>query len=633
MNPGENNIKPNDAIDFRPFDFSREGIKRMISKVIIGGIVLIFIFPLIGDYGTLLFPIGRDIILRFIVEVIGALFILLIYLDRSYLPKPNLTVWLFLIFWLISGITTILSTQPQFSLWGNIFRGQGFFSQTHIFFLFLIIVGFVKKIKQWEKIIWIAVGVGAIVSIITFFEYVINQNEAQSTLNNPNFLGMYLLFPIFLTVSLILNKENIKWRIILLSALILELVAAYSSNSRGTYGGIIIGFICIIATYKLLPIYRNFSKQIKITTVFLLAIGAVMVIGLLGKEIKAVDSFIKNPKAEQINSRLIDWFRIEYYQAAVKGIMEKPLTGFGLENYTVAFDRYYRGTLDNQEWENQWSDKTHNIFLEVGVTTGLLGLAAYLGIWLSVFILLIKKIIAYKLKQQPDNRYWMTVGLLSVFSAYLTNNQLTIESTTITAYSAIFLALAVFLCRSESIDTRDKRVINSGLWVGQEKVKLGIMAAILLIAVMTINNKYNIPELVANYRLNEGEQFFSQMDYSAGFNKFEDSLRVGNPAVSPYLRYRYGRMAVFYRENALVFSVETDRQTILRAIQLQEENAKNEWPIFTRNWVLAGKLTNILLEKSAEPIEKTQLKNQADSYFKKALELSSNHGIIYLEWA
>lgn len=633
MNPTKNNIKPDDAIDFRWFDFSKDNVKKFISGIIIGGIFLIFIFPLIGDYGNLLFPIGRDIILKITVEIIGALFLLLIYLDRSYLPKPSLTLRLFFGFWLIGGVSVIFSSQPQFSLWGNIFRGQGFFSQTHIFILFLVIAGFIKHIGQWKKIFWLTAIIGTAVSLITFFEYIINRNEAQSTLNNPSFLGLYLLFPIFITVSLVFIKENTKRRIILVSMLILQLVGAYLSRSRGTYAGLIVGITVIIIVCKLLPGFRKLSKQIKIISIIVFITGILIGAGLLKSNITAAVSFINNPKAERINSPLIDWFRLEYYQAAVKGIVEKPLTGFGLENFTVAFDRYYRGVLDNQEWENQWSDKTHNIFLEAGVTTGLPGLIAYLGVWLSVFILLIKKIIAHDPKRQPDDQYWMRVGLLSVFSAYLANNQLTIESTTIMAYSAIFLALAVSLHSSEPAGVKDKQVSGSKSWTGQEKMKFGIMTAILLVAVITINNKYNIPELIANYRLNEGEENFSQMDYFAGFNKFEESLAVGNHAVSPYLRHRYGRMAIFYRENALIFGVETDQQTILRAIQLQEENAQNEWPVFTRNWVLAGKLTNILLENSDDSAEKIRLKKQADNYFQQAVDLSSNHGTIYLEWA
>jgi O-antigen ligase/predicted Zn-dependent protease len=630
MDHGKNNLQKKDLMEASWFSVSKNEAISHISKIIAGGIVLILLFPLIGDYGNLLFPIGRDIILRFTVEIIGALFIVLVYLERSYLVRPNITIWLFSLFWLIGGITTITSVQPQFSLWGNIFRGQGFFSQTHIFLLFLIIVGFIKKTKQWEKIIWFSLGVGVAVSVITLVEYIFNQSEAQSTLNNPNFLGMYLLFPIFLTVSLALDKNNFRWRIILFPALVLELVAAYFSNSRGTYLGIIVGLIGVFFVYKLLPIFLRFSKKAKIFLLVFLVAGLAISTSFFRKEIVAVDSFIKNPKAEQINSRLIDWFRIEYYQTAVKGIIEKPFTGFGLENYTVAFDKYYRGTLDNQDWDNQWADKAHNVFLEAGVATGLVGLLVYLGMWLTVFMALIKNIANYKL---PDGRYYMSIGLFGIFSAYLVNNQLTIESTTNAVYSAVFIALAVFLSRGEVKEKQNNTVFKDEPWAGKEKMKTGILLAMLMAAVIALNAKINIPELVANYRVNQGERAFAEMDYYAGFNKFAEALAVNNPAVNSYLRYRYGRMAIMYQENALIFGVEIDRQVILKAIALQEENARKEWPVFTRNWVLAGKLANILLENSGDPAEKIWLKKQADSYFEKALALSPNHGATYLEWA
>jgi tetratricopeptide (TPR) repeat protein len=73
-------------------------------------------------------------------------------------------------------------------------------------------------------------------------------------------------------------------------------------------------------------------------------------------------------------ARFINW------SMAWKGVQEKPILGWGQENYALVFDKYYDPRMHSQE---PWFDRVHNIIFDWWVAGGTLGLIAYLSIFLA----------------------------------------------------------------------------------------------------------------------------------------------------------------------------------------------------------------------------------------------------------
>ena len=63
---------------------------------------------------------------------------------------------------------------------------------------------------------------------------------------------------------------------------------------------------------------------------------------------------------------------------ASKGVAERPILGWGQENYAIVFDKYYDPRMYAQE---PWFDRVHNIIFDWLVAGGIVGLAAYLSIF------------------------------------------------------------------------------------------------------------------------------------------------------------------------------------------------------------------------------------------------------------
>jgi O-antigen ligase len=80
-----------------------------------------------------------------------------------------------------------------------------------------------------------------------------------------------------------------------------------------------------------------------------------------------------------ITTRLLMW------RDTVPVILERPLLGHGPDNFAEPFERHEGEDLRAFFPGGETIDKAHNELLQVAATTGLLGLAAYLWIFVSYF--------------------------------------------------------------------------------------------------------------------------------------------------------------------------------------------------------------------------------------------------------
>ena len=129
--------------------------------------------------------------------------------------------------------------------------------------------------------------------------------------------------------------------------------------------------------------------------------------------------------------------RLESYKTALSGTRSRPLLGYGPENFVIAFDKYYSGSLEATNY--RWFDKVHNIFLETSVTSGILGLLAYLAILFFAFQNLAKKL------------NLLSLALAATLFAYIIQNQFNIDSVSSLIYFYFLIGLSDFSKNHEII--------------------------------------------------------------------------------------------------------------------------------------------------------------------------------------
>jgi tetratricopeptide (TPR) repeat protein len=96
---------------------------------------------------------------------------------------------------------------------------------------------------------------------------------------------------------------------------------------------------------------------------------------------EALNRFASIPRDALRNPRFMVW------GMAIDGFKERPILGWGQDNFNLVFNKYYDPKMHGQE---QWFDRAHNIFFDWLIAGGILGLLGYLSLFLAAFALIWK---------------------------------------------------------------------------------------------------------------------------------------------------------------------------------------------------------------------------------------------------
>ncbi len=381
-------------------------------------LLALFITPLAVFPGRLYPFIGsKSFFFMGMAELVFFLWAYLAITDERYrLTKKQLMVFGVPVLFLASlTISAIFAPTPNLAFWGSFERATGLIFLYHCL-IFSIVVASLFRFYGKEFLYKICRTVfysGVIVALATFInEHLINipalflfeGPNSGDLFGNSSFSGAYSIFSFFLGTILFFEKSNQKNKIWMILGLAIVLASPIAVMARGAMGGILIGGFVFIGIY----LATHLKKSIRIIGFSLL--GIILVGGVAtGISLLQPDSKIHNAFAETAtNSRFIFW------EAAVDGIKERPVFGWGSENYIVAFVKYFSPKLlEIPGVPETWTDKPHNSVLEAFVIGGFVGGILYLIFLISLFVLPI-----YLYRKKIFNR--ITLGLfLGMFVAYI----------------------------------------------------------------------------------------------------------------------------------------------------------------------------------------------------------------------
>lgn len=132
---------------------------------------------------------------------------------------------------------------------------------------------------------------------------------------------------------------------------------------------------------------------------------------------------------------------------AYQGFKERPVLGWGQENFNYVFNKYYDPRMYGQE---QWFDRTHNVFLDWLIAGGIFGLIGYLSLFgTGVYYVLRKAPHKSRLaqivlrKKNPDNNPFNLVDksiLIGLLGGYFFQNLFVFDN--VVSYMLFFAVLA-----------------------------------------------------------------------------------------------------------------------------------------------------------------------------------------------
>ncbi len=217
-----------------------------------------------------------------------------------------------------------------------------------------------KNLVSWFMI---AISIAAVYGLAKFF--MTDQKRLRGftdTLRYGYGTGMILL----VIVSGILHREKIKdWFdfLIAIVALVTGFAALYFTYTRGALLGFFCGlpFVCFFYSRKLGLTLGGLSIAVVLTLGCFYLFGS----GDYGSR------FLVNKDTHS------DLVRRSQWKAAGIAIKEKPVLGWGLSNFHSQLKRIkYDYDLDAKSYDDAHA---HNLFLETGAGTGLIGLILFIG--------------------------------------------------------------------------------------------------------------------------------------------------------------------------------------------------------------------------------------------------------------
>ncbi|MFH1656777.1 MAG: O-antigen ligase family protein, partial [Candidatus Nealsonbacteria bacterium] len=332
--------------------------------------------------------------------------------------------------------------------------------------------------------------------------------------------------------------------------------------------------------------------------------------------------------------------RISIWKISLNAIKEKPILGWGPENFIIAFDKYYNpslpkiGELEPEGYSREWFDRAHNFIFEITVTAGIITLLIYF----YFFGYLIWQL--QKTKRKNPKISLICHGLQATFLAYFTTLLVSFDSVSTYIISFLLIGYSLYLIeQSNLISFKEEKKLDK-ISYKLYKLRYTIIIIILLITLQFIYN-YNLKPLYLNKEINLALLYansWQEKECEKALNIINKiHLLKSNGIIDNYLRQK--KASIIYRCLTKIKN-EKSEDLLRQNIQLLEKNIEKN-PKHVLNFILAGEYINILIKEKnkltenifIETEENLKLKEQSDYFFKKALELSPKRQLILKDWA
>ncbi|PIQ69008.1 MAG: hypothetical protein COV91_00780 [Candidatus Taylorbacteria bacterium CG11_big_fil_rev_8_21_14_0_20_46_11] len=475
-------------------------IDKTLAWIARAGVFLMPFVPLVVS-GSMFFPFitGKNFTFRIIVLVAFSAWLLLALRRPEFRPKRSHLLFAVLAFTAIIGVADLGSPNVHKSLWSNFERMEGYITIVHLMLYFLVASSVLNVEKLWIRFFATSVGVSAFLGLYGMLQLagkiVINQGGVRldGTFGNAAYFAGYMLFHIFLTLFLIFRHRtplNFKWFYVV--ALFLQTFILYYSATRGAavglFGGLLLAGI-------LISLFETKSKKIRFYALGFSLLAVVVAGGLY----TARDTgFVKDsPVLSRFASISVESGapRFMVWGMAIEGFKERPILGWGQESFNYVFNKYYDPGMWGQE---QWFDRTHNIFFDWLIAGGLLGLLVYL----SMYVLFL-----YCLWRPAHGTHDFNVIeksiLTGLLAGYFIQNFFVFDN--IGTYILFFSILAFMHERSAkpftSLEQRPSVSIGTGFHVASAIVLVGLVYGLYTI---DFRNIYASQELIQSIKGQQG---------------------------------------------------------------------------------------------------------------------------------
>jgi tetratricopeptide (TPR) repeat protein len=491
-------------------------------------------------------------------------------------------------------LSTIFALDKFRAFWGDVERAEGLvglFFFFAIFFLIALLFG-KKDYLMFFKLTLVTGGIFFVHELIQFFQGV---DRPSSFMGNPIYLAAYYLFVIF--SSAVLAQSSRVWRWSLAAIIPLSVVGIFLTQTRGVILGLGAALIVLLVYFIVRGKETALFGKISLRRAAVIALATMAVLGAIFYSTQGAGFWKKIPGFDRLvgltsqdptfQTRLISLgVSLKAINPVANGI-ERLLVGWGPENFSIAYNKYYNPKYFR--YENSWFDRAHNKLMDVFVMNGVLGFLAYCAIWISAFWLMFKK----------KGLSWESGALIFFGVSYFVQNLFVFDSIATYPTFFLFLAFAIYYFSGESPQNQPaQRPIAPGI----------ILAGASLFAIVILAFS------AAGY--------FQMRSYMNGVNTGNISAvkEAFENSITPYSYVQQDIRTHFATYLGSYYSQWTKIAPLAEeSIRAMDEMIRRE-PYNPRFSIYVAKLYAV----RAQILGQSQFYQISEDYYKKALELSPN---------
>jgi len=458
-------------------------------------LALLLLVPLVfapGIFGH--FTVSKALYARSLIEILGFLWLILLVRDSNFRPPRSWVLLAFGLYVLVALISAISGINVNNSIWSTYPRMLGVWDLAHWLLYVLVLVSIVRSATGWFFLLNGLLGVTLILCLIAltqwmgieFLPSIVASCRGGATLGNPSYLSPLLVIAILVSAGFLVrsflppNEEESDdepifagkgWEIPALRsfwfivAVLCILVLAYT-GSRGALFGLVAGSLGM--TLALGGNSRALVPLALASSGILLAVGTLIVIdytvglpstakcagasasgsivGLTEKHLGIVPDSLSEP----VNSATLVT-RVESLKTGLLGFKERPILGWGPENFGYIFDRYSSPPIFQYVSGSQM-DKAHNTTVEELATKGVVGILAFAFLWGTLVWAVVRR-------RRPDREEVVAYAILGALGGYFVQNQFLFDTPAGIFYWALLVAW-IAGHENDAIGPRSERVVD-----------------------------------------------------------------------------------------------------------------------------------------------------------------------------
>jgi len=550
-------------------------MSRHLSTGIRVGIVLVLWTPIIVAPGTFFhFVVGKALYARSMIEIIAAMWVILVIWDPAHRPPRSWVLAAFGLYVWTALVSAVVGVDFTHSFWSDYYRMVGVWDLLHWFLFALVATSVLRSAGAWRSLLNWNLVVSLVLSLVALAQAygafgISSQDRVHATIGNPSYLAAILMVTTLIAAGFLARSfvpviggecavpeqvasgsmrrsrrsearpsgrnrsrhQVLLWRVFWAATAALGVWVLFLTGTRGSLVGLVAGAVAMPVALTI------FGNRKALRPVGLAALGVVSGVAVLfvldqSPRISVSPGYPDQTTSARMVRTTVEEssvaIRLKLIGVAVKGFLDRPVLGWGHDNFSRVYDRFADASF--YKYGTVPADQPHNKVAEELATKGALGTLCYGTLWIVLVWAIVRR------RRQPREET-LAYAVLGAAGGYFVQNLFLFDTPATLLQWALLMSWVAGQERAAA-EVAEELPMGRGKRgsprqrphriVGQFLVSPGVRTAVVLVVAVFLGTSLYF----LNYRPYQATRLFSQAYNGSGH--LEDDLTLAQKSFDTF---------------------------------------------------------------------------------------------------